>query len=395
MTSVVLGELIREAKAGFASGKRDDAGVIQLRMNNVDTNGGITWNSFLRVPADPDAVTEYQLRPGDVLFNNTNSTALVGKSALFTRHDEPVVYSNHFTRLRTHEDKLLPSYLASWLSHQWASGVFAEICNQWIGQSAVQAGKLLALSMRLPPLAEQVRIVAELTASMATVEKARLAAEARLAAAEALRVAYIDESLQVADCSTVKLGDCLTEVRTGVGEAWKHYPVLGATRAGLAPAKEAIGKHPERYKPVGADTVFYNPMRILLGSIAYVDGVAHEGITSPDYVVFRGTPGQVDSLWFYEWFRSQRGKELILSLSRGAVRERILFNRLAEGEIVLPPYRAQVAAADNIRRANRLFPAMLDQLAKIEALPAALLREVFGDTEAENTALNADPLSHH
>ncbi len=47
--------------------------------------------------------------------------------------------------------------------------------------------------------------------------------------------------------------------RPGPGRT--DYLVLGATRTGLAPARERPGKHAERYKPVTAGTVFYNPMR--------------------------------------------------------------------------------------------------------------------------------------
>ena len=43
-------------------------------------------------------IDEYRLRRGGVVFNNTNSSELVGKSALFQDHAEPVVYSNHFAR---------------------------------------------------------------------------------------------------------------------------------------------------------------------------------------------------------------------------------------------------------------------------------------------------------
>src|SRR5207237_197336 len=103
-------------------------------------------------------------------------------------------------------------------------------------------------------------------------------------------------------------------------------PVLGATRSGLAPAKEGVGKQPQRYKPVRSGTIFYNPMRILLGSIALVDDRDTPGITSPDYVVMRGHEGVLHPVWFYHWFRSRAGAEFIKSLTRGAVRERLLFN---------------------------------------------------------------------
>ena len=58
----------------------------------------------------------------------------------------------------------------------------------------------------------------------------------------------------------MRLADCLVEVTQGIGDQWKQFPVLGATRNGLAPAKEAVGKNPHRYKPVEPGTVFYNPM---------------------------------------------------------------------------------------------------------------------------------------
>ena len=96
---------------------------------------------------------------------------------------------------------------------------------------------------------------------------------------------------------------------------------MGATRDGVAPAKELPGKHPERYKPVVPGTVFYNPMRILIGSIAFIDEGDEAGITSPDYVVLRGKEGVVESRWFYHWLRSPLGEQCISSLARGAVRE--------------------------------------------------------------------------
>jgi len=188
---VKLEEVISEAQSGFACGERDPKGVIQLRMNNVDTRGNFVWNEFIRVPANIETFAQYQLAPEDVLFNNTNSTELVGKSAFFTGYQEPVVYSNHFTRLRTDKSLLTPIFLAVWLNHQWIQGVFANICNRWIGQSAVKSNKLLALDFPLPPLPEQKRIAAILNEQLAAVERARKAAEDELAAINALPAALL------------------------------------------------------------------------------------------------------------------------------------------------------------------------------------------------------------
>jgi type I restriction enzyme S subunit len=188
---VKLGDVIREAQAGFACGQRDPEGIVQLRMNNLDTRGNFVWDDVLRVPREGNNIEQFLLMPDDVLFNNTNSTELIGKSALFYGYIEPIVYSNHFTRLRTVADALLPDFLTSWLNHQWQQGVFAAICNRWIGQSAVKADRLLGLDFPLPPLAEQQRIAAILRGQMAAVEKARAAAQAELDAINALPAALL------------------------------------------------------------------------------------------------------------------------------------------------------------------------------------------------------------
>jgi len=373
---VRLAEVIREAQGGFASGERDPKGVVQLRMNNVTNRGGFDWGSVVRVPADRETIETYRLLEEDVVFNNTNSTELVGKTALFEAYCEPVLFSNHFTRLRTIPELLTPPFLAFWLQERWQRRVFADICNRWIGQSAVQRDKLLALDMPLPPLAEQKRIAGVLSEQVGAVERPRAATEAQLEAAKALPAAYLRQSL-AGSRNLMALSDCLIEVSRGIGSTWSQYRVLGATRAGLALAKERVGKHPERYKLVDAGTIFYNPMRILLGSIAMVDEGDETGITSPDYVVLKTKQGVLHPRWFYYWLRSPEGDCFVKTLTRGAVRERMLFRRLAEASIELPPWSAQTEAAAKLTPVRTAAETMAQQLAAINALPAALLRRAF------------------
>ena len=230
---VRLGDVIREAQAGFACGLRDAEGIVQLRMNNHDTRGNFVWDDVLRVPREGNNIEPFLLVPGDVLFNNTNSTELVGKSALFNGYVEPIVYSNHFTRLRTSPDDLLPDFLASWLNHQWQQGVFAAICNRWIGQSAVKADKLLSLPIPLPPLAEQQRIAAILREQMAAVEKASAAAQARLEAVKALPAAYLREVFESKESRgwpKTTLGKVATLIQNGIYRViralWAWSPFL-------------------------------------------------------------------------------------------------------------------------------------------------------------------------
>lgn len=180
------------------------------------------------------------------------------------------------------------------------------------------------------------------------------------------------------------LGECLQEVTQGVGPSWRRYRVVGATRDGLAPAKEEVGKSPERYKLVEPGTIFYNPMRILLGSIALLDEDHEPGITSPDYVVFKTQPGFIHPRWFYYWLRSPDGAAFIRTLTRGAVRERMLFRRLAAAEIEAPAYELQLSFARAIVFVERVRAAAEAQLEVARALPAAHLRAAFDGPEGQH-----------
>jgi len=269
----------------------------------------------------------------------------------------------------------LPVYL-EWLAYILKTLSLPNL-NKASGVPGLNRNDVYKLGIALPPLSEQQRIAAVLREQMAAVEKARTAAQARLEAAMALPASFVSKSLATALKRRYSLDDCLIEIRNGIGANWSKYPVLGATRDGLAPAKEDVGKAPTRYKLVDPVTVFYNPMRILLGSIAMVDEGDAPGITSPDYVVVKGRPGILDTRWFYYWFRSAYGAHLVESLSRGAVRERILYNRLSDGEIDLPDYNVQKRVTESMRRVRDVIEPLTKELAAINALPAALLRRAF------------------
>ena len=242
---------------------------------------------------------------------------------------------------------------------------------------SLKSGFIEALEMPCFAIEKQRHIAADLKTQLAAVEEARQAASSQIKELSSFANAIIRESLARPDPEVHVLGDVLAEVKRGVGSTWADYPVLGATRDGLAPAREPVGKTPERYKPVLTGTVFYNPMRILIGSIAMVDDGDAPGITSPDYVVLRGRENVVDSRWFHFWLRSPEGERCIASLARGAVRERMLFNRLAEGEIALPPYAVQLAASQALAEIRPLKKQVEAQLQDIELLPSRLLAQVF------------------
>lgn len=154
----LLGDVLMDVKSGFASGDDLQDGIFQIRMNNITRAGQLDLTKRRRVPAEGKKVSGFLLRPGDVLFNATNSPELVGKSAYFEDPEEPTVFSNHFLRLRAKKDILDSRYLARWLGAQFERGFFRHLAHRWVNQATVPREVLLGLEIRIPPLDEQRRI---------------------------------------------------------------------------------------------------------------------------------------------------------------------------------------------------------------------------------------------
>lgn len=273
-------------------------------------------------------------------------------------------------------EAFVPEYLQYWFQSSYAA--LRNLSDGRGGNQANLNGDILrALYVPWIRRDKQQIIVDIIDRDLHEVEVAGNAVNAQLNELTALANAIIFDSLRNVSPKSHYLGDVLDEVKEGVGQEWSSYPVLGATRDGLAPAKEPPGKQAPKYKPATPGTVFYNPMRILIGSIAYVDDDDAPGITSPDYVVLRGKQGLVESRWFYYWLRSPHGARCILSLARGAVRERMLFNRLAEGEIALPSFADQQRASAALRELKPLKRTIESRLSEIGLLSQKILTRAF------------------
>jgi type I restriction enzyme S subunit len=149
-------------QSGFASGKRDENGILQLRMNNIGSNGRVILDTYLKVPI-PENINNYLLEYGDVLFNNTNSVDLIGKTAIFKNECDHCTFSNHITRLKTDVNKALPEWLFYCLIQKWRQGYFRTICQRHVGQAGITSEDLKGILIPKPSIIEQKKMVYMLT----------------------------------------------------------------------------------------------------------------------------------------------------------------------------------------------------------------------------------------
>ena len=371
---------VAEIVAGITLGRKTNEtellDVPYMRVANVK-DGALDFSEMKTVPATAREIEKLKLRDGDLLLTEGGDLDKLGRGACWRNQLSLCIHQNHIFRVRVPSDRYDPDFVSYQVGSPYGKAYFLAHAKKTTGIASINQGVLGAFPLLSPYLSEQRQIATRLNAQLAEVETARQAAQAQLREVSSLADAIVLDSVRNHSVTEHSLGDVLAEVKRGIGARWSDYPVLGATRDGLAPAKEAPGKHAIKYKPVLPGTVFYNPMRILIGSIAFVDDGDTPGITSPDYVVLQGKPDLVDSRWFYYWLRSPLGVACINSLARGAVRERMLFNRLAEGEIELPAYSVQQRASTALQELVPLKRIVAAQLAEIERLPQKLLAQAF------------------
>lgn len=110
-------------------------------MNNISNDMRMDLSLLWRIPANENEIKTYSVQREDILFNNTNSAALVGKSCLFNLESkETFLFSNHITRIRT-KNSLDSRYFLYWINVLWQKRYFENNCDKWVNQAAIRGNK--------------------------------------------------------------------------------------------------------------------------------------------------------------------------------------------------------------------------------------------------------------
>lgn len=170
-------ELCISLKYGTAKKSDASGNVVVLRMGNLQ-QGEIDW-SDLAYSNDPDDIEKYKLYPGDVLFNRTNSAALVGKTAIY-RGEHPAIYAGYLIKLDYNHDKIIGDYLNYALNTLDAKKYCNSVKTDGVNQSNINAKKIGAYSFNVPSIPEQEKIVSVIQKLLSKEQQAKEAAEAVL-----------------------------------------------------------------------------------------------------------------------------------------------------------------------------------------------------------------------
>lgn len=396
IATLPLGEISTEIVSGIACGKANAIadGVLHLRPFSVTPDGNLSVSNAPRIPANVIPNGRLGFQAGDILFNNTNSVELVGKSAVFSAPLE-ASFSNHMTRVRVDAAKADPRYVQAFLHHLYHQRFFEGRATRWVGQAAFGTAQLKAVEIPLPPLEEQRRIVGLLDRA---VEIRRRADAARAKARAIIPALFLD-----------LFGD---PAATPKGWPTRALVELADIGSGLTKGRKLNGAPtvPTPYLRVAnvqAD-------RLDLSEIKLIDATDDDRqrcrLTAGDLLMTEG--GDIDKLgrcamWRGEVdlclhqnhvFRVRMGKSITPDYARAFMQSdaaRSYFLRVAKrttgiasinktqlGQLPVwvPPLPLQAAFAEQAQRLDAIARVLDTAAAKAEAMAAALSAQVFGDS---------------
>ena len=191
----LIRDLITYHQSGFAcaiSTLVTSGGYAHLRPFNIGDDGKFNMNIIYQVPLHMVDGKKYYLSKGDILFNNTNSIELVGKSVLVD-NDYPYAFSNHINKIKVKETLIKPEFFQYNLMYLWLTNYFANNCKKWIGQAGFTVNKLKELLIKVPSYEEQERIVNILRNKSNIVEQNKIYLQIQLNAINQLPNSILNE----------------------------------------------------------------------------------------------------------------------------------------------------------------------------------------------------------
>jgi type I restriction enzyme S subunit len=343
-------------------------------------------------------VPDCLVTPGEVLVARSNTPELVGRASVY-RGEPPGVVATDLTIRMWPRARVMSEFLAGYLSYLFKTGYWRDRAGGASGSmKKITRQQILDERVPIPPLPEQERIAAWLTEQLAAVESARAAAQARLAAAEALPAAYLREVFEGLDGNvpTRLLAD-ISDLASGITLGKRPHASNGREVPYLRVANvqdghlllddvytiRATEDEIEELKLRPGDLVLTEGGdRDKLGRGTWWNEELPECIHQNHIFRVRLQSDVVDHEFFGFQIQSAYAKNYFLAHAKQTTGIATINRRVLGALPVLLPNLAEqrrIASELTLRlaEAERLTAFLRDELVAIDALPAALLREAF------------------
>ena len=323
---------------------------------------------------------------GDIVFNNTNSPELVGKTAYYDVTDVAVI-SNHMTRIRVDAEMVDAEFLARFLHHLWQTGQSRDLAKQWVSQAAIDQDALSGFQILLPPLPEQHRIASILSHAAGLRRQRRAADELVQKFLPALFHEMFGNPLKNERSWVLKPLGKMGEVVTGntpprkdstnYGDyiEWVKTDNLDGASGSVTPALEKLsekGSRIARIVPPGSTLV-----ACIAGSL---ESIGRAAITDRE-VAFNQQINAIipaDSVNpFFLYFAIRLAKPLIQDKAGGMLKYIVNKSRFESVRIIAPPKDLQDDFAEKALAVNHVLPQSVELESGYDHLFQALLGRAF------------------
>ena len=150
-------------KSGITLGKSYSKDTIlierpYLRVANVQ-GGYVDLNDLATIEVTPDEDLKYRLHSGDVLMTEGGDRDKLGRGCVWHGEIEPCLHQNHVFAVQTNEAVLLPEFLEYLTASDVGRSYFDVTAIKTTNLACTSSSKVLAFTIPLPPIEEQIEIV--------------------------------------------------------------------------------------------------------------------------------------------------------------------------------------------------------------------------------------------
>lgn len=150
-------------KSGITLGKSYSKDTIlierpYLRVANVQ-GGYVDLNDLATIEVTPDEDLKYRLHSGDVLMTEGGDRDKLGRGCVWHGEIEPCLHQNHVFAVQTNETILLPEFLEYLTASNVGRSYFDVTAIKTTNLACTSSSKVLAFTIPLPPIEEQIEIV--------------------------------------------------------------------------------------------------------------------------------------------------------------------------------------------------------------------------------------------
>ena len=385
-----------EFQSGLWKGKEGPfTSAYVIRNTNFRPEGNLSYENVALLEVKTKELSKRQLQHGDIILEKSGGgeKTPVGRVCLFEKQDNKIAFSlSNFTCfIRVKEPSILDyKYLHKFLYFMYVSGKTEPMQRNSTGIRNLQLKEYKDISIVLPPIVEQQRIVAKLDAVFAGIDKTITVAQTSAEEAEMLFQKYLSKVFKGGDDWVDKSINDMTDKTKNVNPnkspdaQFKYVDVSSVSnkKFEITETQLLFGKDaPSRAKKnIITNDIIFATVRPTLKRVAIIPKELNNQVASTGYVILRTNKSNHYKFLFY-FLLSNIFMKAMKSLQRGASYPAVTDMDVKSQRLKVPNYQEQIKISkklDNIMQlTNNIRKIQNKKIKELNLLKKSILRKIL------------------